>query len=194
MFVDFFYFLRSQKVTITLIEFLDLLKALEKNLSNCSVDEFYYLSKTILIKNEKDLDRFDQVFGEFFKGLAPLDEVPLNIEESWINKLKNRTFTPEEKAMIEANKIIFVGDASMSSYEILSPGGSVEHANETPGIVWLGKIKKKYKNIVWLNPVQEDQWKYTQSIGIISEIFEHKMFPLTLTGISKAMKELQKKH
>jgi uncharacterized protein len=87
-------------------------------------------------------------------------------------------------------KVVFVGDASMSPYEIAYPGGSVEHWNEEPGQVWLERMMHVYPHCVWLNPVPEKHWTYSQSIGLIKTIFEERMFPLTLDGLDRAMREL----
>ncbi len=87
-------------------------------------------------------------------------------------------------------KVIFVGDASMSPYEIAYAGGSVEHWNEEPGAIWLQRFMNQYTNAVWLNPVSESEWKYTRSIQMINELMENRMYPLTLDGLDKAMKEL----
>lgn len=390
MFIDFFFFLKNRGIPISLKELLVLFQVLEAELAETNVERFYHLAKTVLIKKEKYLDRFDQLFGIYFKGISDLEEIETSIEEEWIKKLTNRNFTEEEKAMIEAMggldavmerfkeiiekqkkrhqggntwvgtggtspfgnggynpegirvggesthnralkvwekrkykdyaedvelntrnikvalkrlrlwaregteeeldlegtirstaengglldikmqaevrnnvkvllffdvggsmdyhielcsqlfsasrgafkhleyfyfhnclyedvwknndrrwekrtttfdvlnkfnsdyKVIIIGDASMSPYEILTKNGSVEHSNEEAGIIWLNRLKAKYKNIIWLNPIEESTWKYTQSIEIIREIFENKMFPLTLEGLGRAIKELQK--
>ncbi|MGO9362266.1 MAG: VWA domain-containing protein, partial [Rhodomicrobium sp.] len=87
-------------------------------------------------------------------------------------------------------KVIFVGDAAMSPYEILIPGGSVEHMNEEAGQVWLGRVLNIYKHAVWLNPMVERYWHHMQSVKIIQEIMENRMFPLTLDSIDAAIGEL----
>lgn len=89
-------------------------------------------------------------------------------------------------------KVVIVGDASMSPYEIVQPGGSVEHWNEEPGAVWLERLRNTYEKCVWLNPVPEDEWQYTQSIAITNQLMEEKMYPLTLGGLEDAMGFLAK--
>ena len=87
-------------------------------------------------------------------------------------------------------KVIVVGDASMSPYEITYPGGSVEHWNEEPGAVWLGRVLATYPKAVWLNPLPERQWAYTHSIGMVRQLMGDRMYPLTLEGLDGAMREL----
>jgi len=87
-------------------------------------------------------------------------------------------------------KLIFVGDAAMSPYEIVQEGGSVEHFNPEAGKVWLERALQCWPHAVWLNPTPEGHWGYTQSIGLIQRIMENRMFPLTLEGIEAAMREL----
>lgn len=87
-------------------------------------------------------------------------------------------------------KCIFVGDASMSPYEIAYPGGANEHWNPEAGQVWLERARQQWPNHMWINPVQERFWDYTQSIGMIRDIFEDRMVPMTLEGIERGMKEL----
>ncbi|MBS0254729.1 MAG: VWA domain-containing protein [Proteobacteria bacterium] len=92
-------------------------------------------------------------------------------------------------------KVIFVGDAAMSPYEITHPGGSVEHMNEEAGAVWLQRVAKVYPATVWLNPIPEKNWGYSQSTRIVRELLGGAMFPLTLGGLDDAMRELtRKKH
>jgi uncharacterized protein with von Willebrand factor type A (vWA) domain len=91
-------------------------------------------------------------------------------------------------------KVVFVGDASMSPYEVAYAGGSVEHWNAEAGIVWLGRVLAHWPNAVWLNPVREQHWGYTHSIGMIRDAFAGRMYPLTLAGLEAATKELSRKH
>jgi uncharacterized protein len=90
-------------------------------------------------------------------------------------------------------KLIFVGDASMSPYEITHPGGSVEHFNEEAGVTWMQRLTNTYPAAAWLNPVPEKQWGYSQSVKIIRELMNDRMYGLTLEGLSEAMKELTRK-
>jgi uncharacterized protein with von Willebrand factor type A (vWA) domain len=87
-------------------------------------------------------------------------------------------------------KCICVGDASMSPYEIAFPGGANEHYNAEAGQVWLNRIRCQWPNNLWINPVKQNLWGYTQSIEMIKEIFENKMVPMTLEGLEQGMKEL----
>lgn len=90
-------------------------------------------------------------------------------------------------------KLVFVGDASMSPYEITHPGGSVEHFNEEAGAVWMHRLTNTYPAAVWLNPVPKEQWGYSQSVKIIRELMTDRMYPLTLGGLDEAMRELTRK-
>lgn len=87
-------------------------------------------------------------------------------------------------------KCIFVGDASMSPYEIAYPGGANEHWNAEAGQTWLQRAREQWPNHLWINPVPEKYWGYTQSIAMIKEIFENRMVPMTLSGLETGMKEL----
>jgi len=391
MFFQFFDELRAAKVPVTLKEYLALMEALSKDVIATRIDEFYYLSRAILVKDEKNLDKFDRVFGHVFQGLEALDASLLaNIPEEWLRALTEKFLSEEDKKLVEslggwdklmetlkqrleqqkkrheggnkmigtagtspfgaygynpegirigqdqsrhgkavkvwdrreyknlddsvelgtrnikvalrrlrkwarqgadteldlpgtiretANKgyldlkliperhnsvkvllffdiggsmdvhiklceelfsaartefkhmdffyfhnclyesvwkdnrrrhaekistwealhkyphdykIVFVGDATMSPYEVTMPGGSVEHWNEEAGAVWLDRLAQIYPHIVWLNPVAEKHWEYTPSIQMISQILGGRMFPLTLTGLDGAMKELNR--
>jgi uncharacterized protein with von Willebrand factor type A (vWA) domain len=90
-------------------------------------------------------------------------------------------------------KVVFVGDASMSPYEITHPGGSVEHFNEEAGAVWMQRMANTYPAAVWLNPMQEQYWGYSHSIRIIRELMHDRMYPLTLDGLDDAMRTLSRK-
>ncbi len=389
MFVTFFHELKSAGVPVTLREYLVLMEAMEKDLASRRVEEFYYLSRAALVKDERNLDKFDRVFGHVFKGLALLsDAVEAEIPAEWLKKLTEKYLTEEEKKQIEAlggldklletlrerlkeqkgrhqggskwigtggtspfgaygynpegvrigqdknrnfravkvwdkrefkdldgdvelgtrnmkvalrrlrkfartgapeeldldetirdtahkgyldihlrperhnavkvlaffdvggsmdwhiklseelfsaarsefkhmehfyfhnclyervwkenrrrfdqtiptwnvlhtyahdYKVIFIGDASMSLYEIVMPGGSVEHMNPEPGQTWMERVTRTYPACVWLNPVAESQWEYTQSIRAMRQLMGGRMFPLTLDGLDKAMREL----
>ncbi|HKA41253.1 MAG TPA: VWA domain-containing protein [Burkholderiales bacterium] len=91
-------------------------------------------------------------------------------------------------------KVIFVGDATMSPYEIMYPGGSVEHTNEEAGAVWLQRVLSVYHNTIWLNPQPESVWDYHESIRITRQLLGERMFPLTLEGLDKGMRLLSKAH
>ena len=90
-------------------------------------------------------------------------------------------------------KVVFVGDASMSPYEITHPGGSVEHFNEEAGAVWMQRMVNTYPAAVWLNPMQEQYWGYSHSVRVIQELMKDRMYPLTLEGLDDAMRALSRK-
>ena len=94
-----------------------------------------------------------------------------------------RTYGPDYKC-------IFVGDASMSPYEIAYPGGANEHWNQEAGQVWLQRAREQWASNLWINPVPEKYWEYTHSIGMIREIFEDRMVPMSLFGLEQGMREL----
>ncbi|WP_395645630.1 VWA domain-containing protein [Terricaulis sp.] len=392
MFQRFFTELRAANVPVSLKEYLVLIEALEKEAIDTNVDDFYYLSRAALVKDERHLDRFDRVFGHVFKGLEnTADVVNAEIPAEWLKLLTQKYLTDEEKAQIEAlggwdklmetlqerlkeqkerheggskwigtggtspfgsggynpegvrignegqrqgravkvwenreyknlddgvelgvrnikvalrrlrkfarqgapdeldldgtikksaregyldivlrperrntikvllffdiggsmdshiklceelfsaartefkhmdffyfhnclyesvwkdnrrrhdektgtwdvlhkfphdYRIIFVGDATMSPYEVTYPGGSVEHWNEEPGAIWLQRVTQVYERVVWLNPTPRQHWDHTPSIGLIREIVgPERMFPLTLSGLDGAMRELSR--
>ena len=391
MFVNFFLELRQAKVPVSIKEYLALMEAMDKHVADYSVDNFYYLSRSVLVKDERNLDKFDRVFGHVFKGLEalPPEGATAEIPEEWLRKLAEKLLTDEEKAQIEAMggweklmetlkkrleeqqkrhqggskwigtagtspfgaygfnpegvrigqdknregravkvwdkreyknlddtveigtrnikialrrlrkfaregaeveldmpdtirstarnagyldikmiperrnkvkllllfdiggsmdahirvceelfsaartefkhleffyfhnclyekvwkenrrrfdhttptwdvlhtyphdyKVIFVGDAAMSLYEIVMPGGSVEHMNPEPGEIWINRMTRTDPSCVWLNPVPESQWDYTQSIRAMRQLMGGRMYPLTLEGLDRAMREL----
>ena len=390
MFIDIFLKLRDADVPVSLREYLTLIEAVDAGLANYDVEDFYYLSRSCLVKDERNLDKFDQVFGHVFNGLEAPEGEAVEIPEDWLRKLAEKTLSEEEKAQIEAlggweklmetlkkrleeqkkrhqggskwigtagtspfgaygynpegvrigqddnrnfsavkvwdkrefknlddsvelgtrnikmalrrlrrfaregaateldldntirltakrgyldlrmvperhnavklliffdvggsmnpyvqvmeelfsaartefkhmeyfyfhnflyervwkdnrrrhadttstwevlhtyphdYKVIIVGDASMSPYEIVYPGGSVEHWNEEAGAVWLERILRVYPHTVWLNPVKEAWWNNTQSISMVHQIMGDRMYPLTLDGLERAMKELSR--
>ncbi len=390
MFLDFFLLLKNNGLPVSLKEYLSLLEALDYGIASFNTDEFYYLCRVVMIKDEKYLDRFDVLFGHYFKGLDAILLPPnLLIPEEWLNENRILNLTDEEKALIEAlggweklrerfeellntqkkrheggtrqigtggtspfgangynpegyrigqqngrnrsavkvwdkrefknfddqtelntrnmkmalrrlrvftregipdelnidgtihktannggildlemvaakqnrvkvllfldvggsmeehtrlcselfsaakyefkhleyfyfhnclyenvwkdndrrhervptmevlnkynsdYKVIFVGDGYMSPYEITHPAGSVEHYNDEAGSVWLQRIKDQYPFTVWLNPTQDNYWEYAPSIKILRQILNNRMFPLTLEGISLAMRALK---
>jgi uncharacterized protein with von Willebrand factor type A (vWA) domain len=391
MFVTFFHALKSHGLPVTLREYLTLMEAMEAGVAGWKVEEFYYLSRAALVKDERNLDRFDLVFGKVFKGIETLTADRLaEIPEEWLRALTQRFLTEEEKARIEAlggwdrimeelrrrlaeqksrhaggskwigtagtspygaygynpagvrigqkqnrsgraikvwdrreyrdlddsielgtrnikialrrlrkfarqgapeeldldgtirssaekayldirlvperrnavkvllffdaggsmdphialceelfsaaraefkhmeyfyfhnclyesvwksnrrrhdqridtwqvlhtyphdYKVIFVGDAAMSPFELTHPGGSVEHMNPEPGALWLQRITGIYPHAVWLNPAPEKAWPYTPSTDFIRQIFAERMYPLTLAGLDRAMRELSR--
>ena len=389
MFTEFFLKLRESDVPATLREYLTLLEALDENVSDIGIDEFYYLSRSALVKDERNYDKFDRVFGEYFKGVEALgDSLFSEIPEEWLRREIEKLLSPEERAKLDklgweklmetlrerlaeqkgrhqggskwigtggtspfgaygdhpegvrigqhegrrgsavkvwdkreyknfddsvvigtrnikvalrrlrqfvrdgsdvefdlddtihatANnggwldvrmrperhnkirvlllmdvggsmnvhvktceelfsaarsefkdleyfyfhncvyealwkdnsrrhtermatwdvirtypaeyKLIFVGDASMSPYEIAYPGGSVEHWNEEPGGAWMNRLLQFYSSAIWLNPEPEANWSYTQSNQMIRELIAERMYPLTLSGLEEGMKYL----
>ena len=89
-------------------------------------------------------------------------------------------------------KVVFVGDASMSPYEITHAGGSVEHMNEEPGTTWLARVTTSYRHCVWLNPIPEEHWGWTPSISMVRTLMGGRMYPLTLQGLDAAIGELMR--
>jgi len=96
-----------------------------------------------------------------------------------------RTFNPDYR-------VVFVGDATMSPYEIEQAGGSVEHWNEESGRVWMTRIAAHFPRLMWLNPESQDRWEWTPSVAITRELISDRMFPLTLEGLDRAMRELKR--
>ena len=389
MFLQFFTALRDAQVPVTLREYLTLMEALDADLADQSVEHFYYLSRASLVKDERNLDKFDRVFGATFKGLEGLLDAmeKADIPAEWLKKLAEKYLTEEEKKQIEAMgwdklmetlrkrleeqkgrhqggnkwigtagtspfgahgynpegirigqeknrnfravkvwdrrefkdldgnvalgirnikialrrlrkfartgapeeldldgtikgtahkgyldiqmrperhnavkvllffdiggsmdwhikateelfsaartefkhmehfyfhnclyekvwkenrrrfqahsatwgvlhtyphdyKVVFVGDASMSPYEITAQGGSVEHFNDEPGALWLERVMRTYPSAVWLNPVPEKEWDFTYSIQMVRQLMGGRMYPLTLDGLDRAMREL----
>jgi uncharacterized protein len=388
--IDFFLKLKSHKLPVSIKEYLTLLEAMDKKVINNSIDEFYYLSRAALVKDEANYDKFDRAFGEFWQGVETIPGIDAQIPLEWLLKQVELTLTEEEKKQIEAlggweklmetlkqrleeqkgrhqggnkwigtggtspfgaygynpegvrigqekgrnrsavkvwdqreyrnlddqvelgtrnikvalrrlrkfarqgapdefdlentisstarktyldihmrperrnaikvlmlmdiggtmdehiklaeelfsaaktefkhlefyyfhnclydfvwkdnrrrhsertrtwellhkyghdYKVIFVGDATMSPYEILQPGGSVEYFNEEPGAAWIKRVTDVYPKCVWLNPEPEEIWGYRQSISIMKELMNGRMFPTTLEGLERAMKLLAK--
>ncbi|TPQ38672.1 vWA domain-containing protein [Cupriavidus pinatubonensis] len=391
MLIDFFFSLRHAKLPVSVKEYLTMLEALKAQVITPSIDEFYYLARMTLVKDEKHFDKFDQTFGAYFKGVESLVDWKSDIPLDWLQKTLERELSPEEKAKIEAMggldklmerlkqlleeqkekheggnkwigtggtspfghggynpegiriggpskgnrtaikvwdartykdyddqvelgtrnikvalrrlrrfardgadteldlddtihstaanaglldiklrperhnkvkvlmlmdvggsmddhikrveelfsatktefkhleyyyfhnclydhvwrnnrrrhaeklntwdllhkytpdyKVIFVGDATMSPYEILQPGGSVEYNNTEPGSVWLNRVTEQFPHFVWLNPEPEGLWQYRQSITVINQLMKGRMYPVTLAGLESAMKVLSK--
>src|ERR1700735_560271 len=389
MFTTFFHELKQAGVPVTLREYLTLMEAMEMDVAGRRVEDFYYLSRAALVKDERNLDKFDRVFGHVFKGLSLIeDALSAELPADWLKKLTEKYLTEEEKKQIEAlggldklletlrkrlaeqkgrhqggnkwigtggtspfgaygynpegvrigqdgkrnfravqvwdkrelkdlagdvelgtrnikvalrrlrkfartgapdeldldgtvkgtaqkgyldiqmrperhntikvllffdigglmdwhikvteelfsaaktefkhmihlyfhnclyekvweenrrrwtattptwdvlhtyphdYKVIFVGDASMSPYEIASPGGSVEHFNEEAGSVWMQRVISTYPSCVWLNPVAEREWDFTESIRMMRQVMSGRMFQLKLEGLDGGMSVL----
>ncbi len=391
MFLKFFHELRDAKIPVTVREYLTLMEALQADLASRRVEDFYYLSRACLVKDERFLDRFDQVFAHVFKGLDLMSEaVEADIPEEWLRKISELYLSDEDKAKIEElggwekimeelkkrleeqkgrhqggnkwigtggtspygaygynpagvrigqkesrhrraikvwdkrefkdldgsveigtrnikmalrklrkfartgaaeeldldgtirgtaekgfldihlrperrnavkvlmffdvggsmdwhikeaeelfsaarsefkhleyyyfhnclyefvwkdnarrwteridtwqvlhtypsdYKVIFVGDAAMSPYEVMMPGGSVEHMNPEPGRLWLQRVLDIYPACVWLNPVDDAHWGWTQSTQLIRQTFGDRMYPMTLDGLDRAIRALMR--
>jgi uncharacterized protein with von Willebrand factor type A (vWA) domain len=89
-------------------------------------------------------------------------------------------------------RLVFVGDATMSPYEIARPGGSVEHWNEEAGATWLERMLNTWSHAVWLNPLPEAHWTYAPSLHMIRQLFGNRMFPLSPDGLERAMRALSR--
>jgi uncharacterized protein with von Willebrand factor type A (vWA) domain len=110
------------------------------------------------------------------------------------NRRRHAEKTPTDQVLRTFNadyRVVIVGDATMSPYEILQPGGSVEHWNPEAGAVWMQRIAAHFPRLVWLNPEPEDRWSYTPSIRIAQELVGGRMFPLTLAGLDRAIRALR---
>jgi uncharacterized protein with von Willebrand factor type A (vWA) domain len=117
-------------------------------------------------------------------------------ESVWRNNIRRHN---ERTALLDVMhkyshdyKVIFVGDAAMSPYEIVQPGGSVEHWNEEAGELWMRRLQDVYDKVIWINPTPEEEWQYTQSTAITHKILEGHMYPLTLKGLEEGMSYLSK--
>ncbi len=113
------------------------------------------------------------------------------------NQMRNNVRLPTQQLMntySADHKVVIVGDATMSPYEIMAVGGSVEHWNEDSGATWIARLLALYPYAVWLNPQPEDYWSYIPSIGMVKELMSDRMFPLTIDGLDRAMKALKKSH
>jgi uncharacterized protein with von Willebrand factor type A (vWA) domain len=389
MLIGFFFTLRDAKVPVTIKEFLTLLEALEKNVIAPALEQFYYLARLTLVKDEAHFDKFDKAFGAYFKGIETIFDAKAEIPLDWLIKRLERELTPEQKAQLQklgydklmnrlaellqeqkerheggskwigtggtspfgngganpegiriggkggnrtavkvweqrtykdydgerelgvrnikvalrrlrrfartgaaeelalddtirstANnagwldikmqperknrikvlmlldvggtmddhierteelfsaaktefknmeffyfhncvydylwknnrrrsserfptwdvlrkyppdtRVIFVGDATMSPYEVLAPGGSVEYNNEEAGAEWLARFCHAFPKFAWLNPEPESLWQYRQSIAVIRQIMNNRMFPVTIDGLERAMRLLSK--
>ncbi len=117
-------------------------------------------------------------------------------ENVWIdNRRRNSNLRSTDDILRQFKKdtkVIIIGDASMSPYEIVYPGGSLEHWNEKPGSYWIEKIVKNFNKVIWLNPEKKENWEYSQSTKMLKELSNHLMFELNISGIESGMKELAK--
>ncbi len=117
-------------------------------------------------------------------------------ESVWQNNVRRYTErTPLEEVLRTYGseyKVIFIGDASMASYEISHRGGSVEHMNDEPGYIWMQRLRETFDKVIWLNPVEERHWDYTHSIGMVKQLLEDEMYPLSLDGLEQGIKSLSR--
>ncbi|MGV1895422.1 VWA domain-containing protein [Agrobacterium vitis] len=117
-------------------------------------------------------------------------------ERVWKDNRRRRTDVIPTEEIIRTYgpdyRVLFVGDAAMSPYEITMIGGSVEHWNGEPGALWLSRITAHFRKCLWLNPMQQEHWEYTHSIGLISRLMGGRMHPLTLGGLEDAARELSR--
>jgi uncharacterized protein with von Willebrand factor type A (vWA) domain len=116
-------------------------------------------------------------------------------ETVWKNNRRRRSETISTQEILRTYgpdyRAIFVGDASMSPYEIVQEGGSIEHWNDEPGMTWLQRARRQWERSIWINPVPEKFWVYTHSISMVQQLFPGKMVPLTIEGIERGIRALQ---
>jgi uncharacterized protein with von Willebrand factor type A (vWA) domain len=148
-----------------------------------SMDDFVKLSEELFSAARSEFKHLEYFYFHNF----PYERVWKNNRRRHDERISTfdvlRTYGPDYK-------LIFVGDAAMSPYEITMPGGSVEHMNEEPGKVWLERLTSHYRRSAWLNPTPRNSWQHVRSIGITSELMAGRMYPLTVNGIDEMTKEL----
>jgi len=114
----------------------------------------------------------------------------------WRDNLRRRTERTGTLELLRTYgpdwRVIFVGDAAMSPYELSQPGGSVEYMNDQPGLAWLTRVFGHFRRVAWLNPEPERTWEYTRSTQMIGQALGPRMFPLTLDGLARAIEVLRK--
>lgn len=146
---------------------------------------------------DEHIERCSQLFSAAkyeFKNLQTYYFHNCIYERLWTTNIRRQqNFIPTWEVLNKFNsdyKIIFVGDAAMSPYEITMKQGSVEHYNEEAGITWLRRFQQQFPHMIWLNPTPVEEWSYTYSIGLIKEFMQDRMFPLTLRGLEEGVREL----
>jgi uncharacterized protein with von Willebrand factor type A (vWA) domain len=159
---------------IRVLLFLDVGGSMDDHIRTC--EELFSAARSEF----KDLEYF--YFHNFVYESAWRDNQRFRAERSDLWQVIH-TYGPEYK-------LIFVGDASMSPYEMIYPGGAVEHWNEETGSLWVQRVLNVYVQAVWLNPVPEEWWEYTKSIQMINQLIGGRMYPLTLDGLDRAMRAL----
>lgn len=111
------------------------------------------------------------------------------------NSRRAASLTPTERVLRTYGRdyrVIVVGDATMSPYEIVQPGGSIEHWNEEPGALWMQRLCSAFPRLVWLNPEAPARWEHTPSVRLTRELIGERMFPLTIAGLDRAIGELRR--
>jgi uncharacterized protein with von Willebrand factor type A (vWA) domain len=186
--VKFFLGLRAVGVPVTVTEFLTLLQALRARVAAVLAQDFYFLARTCLVKDERYYDRFDRAFAAVFEGDFVYESV-------WKDNPRHSTVIPLSQIIRTYGRdycVIFVGDALMSPYEITLPGGSIEHWNREAGAEWMHRLTGAFPRLLWLNPQSREHWAYSASTGIVRELVGDRMFPLTIEGLERGMMQLRR--
>jgi uncharacterized protein with von Willebrand factor type A (vWA) domain len=148
-----------------------------------SMDDFIHLSEQLFtaVRSEfKHLEHYyfhNCVYERVWKENRRREQTSIGTEEVL------RTYQRDYK-------LVFVGDATMSPYEIIQPGGSVEHWNKEAGSVWMERLTTHFRRSAWLNPARQEHWRYTHSIGLMQKLMGNRMYPLTIDGIDDMTREL----
>jgi uncharacterized protein len=165
----------ERRNTVKVLLFLDVGGSMDPHVKVC--EELFSACKTEF----KHLEYF--YFHNFIYESVWKDNLRRNNERIPLFDVLHK-YTPDYK-------VIFVGDASMSPYEIVQPGGSIEHWNEEAGAVWMKRLLDVFPRLVWLNPDNEQRWEYSPSVRIVQELIgADRMFPMTLEGLDHAMRRL----
>ena len=165
----------EKRNTVKVLLFLDVGGSMDPHVKVC--EELFSAAKTEF----KHLEYF--YFHNFIYESVWKDNLRRNNERVPLFDVLHK-YTPDYK-------VIFVGDASMSPYEIVQPGGSIEHWNEEAGAVWMKRLRDVFPRLVWLNPDAEQRWEYSPSVRVVQELVgADRMFPMTLGGLERAMRRL----
>jgi uncharacterized protein with von Willebrand factor type A (vWA) domain len=160
-------FQRAQENTVNILLLLDVGGSMDEHIERCSQ---LFSAARYEFKNLKTYYFHNCIYERLWED----------------NHRRRQNFIPTTDILNRYNsdyKVIFVGDAAMSPYEITMRHGSVEHYNEEAGITWLQRFKKQFPNMIWLNPTPKAEWEYTHSIGLLENFMDGRMFPLTLRGL-----------
>jgi len=150
-----------------------------------SMDEHVYACESLFAACRSEFKRLDHYyFHNFIYESVWKDNRRRFSERTPIHELLRR-YNPD-------HKVVFVGDAAMAPYEVTHPGGSIEHWNEEAGEVWFKRIAERFKKLVWLNPSPRKSWDYSMSTEHIRKLADNRMFPLTIDGLTDAMRVLGK--